>query len=101
MLPPNGVFAEVPAVVAPDHDDGVFGEAEFVELGDDLAHLGIGVADAGGVVFADFEGEGRVVVGVFAPTIVFHEFAGPVPGRFAFRFFGMGSGGKLRVLVVV
>jgi len=83
MFAPDGVFAEVPAVVAPDNDDCVFGKAEIVESGDDLSNLGIGVADAGGVMFADFEREIRIGVGVLSPPIVFHKFTGAVPSGFA------------------
>jgi hypothetical protein len=31
VLTPDSVFAEVPAVVAPEHDDGIFGEPKFLE----------------------------------------------------------------------
>ena len=88
MLAPNGVFAEVPAVVAPEHDDGVVSDTEFVELRDDLANLRIGVGDAGSVVFADGGGEFRIRVRVLLPTIVFHEFAGSVPGGLPSGFSG-------------
>ena len=83
MFAPDSVFAEVPAVVAPDNDDCVFGKAELVESGDDLSNLGIGVADAGGVVLTDFDREIRIGVGVLSPPIVFHKFTGAVPSGFA------------------
>lgn len=74
VLAPDGVFAEVPTVVAPENNDGVFGEAKLVELGHNFADLGIGVGNAGSVVFAHLEGEEGVFVGVFTPAIIFHEF---------------------------
>ena len=36
VLPPNGVFAKVPAMVAPDYDESIFTESEFVEAVDNL-----------------------------------------------------------------
>lgn len=100
MFAPNGVFAEVPAVIAPEDDDGVVGDAKFVEAGDDFANLGIGVGDAGGVVASDFEGKGGVVIGIFAPTVVFHELTGAVPGGFAFGFFRVRDGWEFGVFVM-
>ena len=86
-------------MVSPDHNDGIFGEAQSGQLGHDFADLGIGVGDAGGVVLSDFEGKGGVVIGVFAPAIVFHKFTGAVPGGFSGGFGGLGSGGELSVFV--
>lgn len=101
VLSPDGVFAEVPAVVAPEDDEGVFGEAEFGELGDDFSDLGIGIGDAGGVVAADFCGEFSILARIFAPAVVFHEFTGAMPGGFAFRLFGVRDGREFRVFVVL
>ncbi len=54
VFSPDGVLAEVPAVVTPENDEGVVGEAELVEACDDFSNLGVGIGDAGGVVAADF-----------------------------------------------
>lgn len=100
VFSPDGVFAEVPAVVAPEDDEGVFGEAEFCEALDDAANLGVGVGDAGGVVAADFSGEFLVLAGILAPALVFHELTGAVPGGFTFGLGGVRDGGKFHVFVV-
>ena len=47
LLSPEAVFAEEKSVIAPENDDGVVGEAEFGEGVDDLADLGVNVANAG------------------------------------------------------
>ena len=99
MLAPDGVLAEVPAVITPDNDDGVFGKIEVAELFDDASDLGVRISHASGVVLANLEREGGVSVGVFAPAVVLHELTGSVPGGFAFRLFGVGSFGKLGVFV--
>ena len=62
MFSPEAVFAEEESVIAPEHDDRVVGEAEFVEGVDDLADLGVDVADAGVVGVAGF---GLEFLGVF------------------------------------
>ena len=46
---PDAVFAEVPAVIAPEHHDGVVAEAERVELREDASDLGVDEAHAGRV----------------------------------------------------
>ena len=43
---PEAVIAELPAVIAPEHDDGVVREAFLVERIEHLADLRVGVADA-------------------------------------------------------
>ena len=101
VLAPDGVLAEVPAVVSPEDDGGILGEAEIVELLDDSSDLGIGVADAGGVVLADFSCEFGILIGVFSPAVIFHELTGAMPGSFAFGFFWVRDGGKLCVFVEV
>mgnify|MGYP006135182859 CR=1 FL=1 len=52
LLSPEAVFAEEKSVIAPENDDGVVGEAEFGEGVDDLADLGVNIADAGVVGMA-------------------------------------------------
>jgi len=89
VFSPDGVLAEVPAVVSPEDDDGVIGETEVAEFLDDLSDLGISIADAGGVVLADLGGEFWVVIWVFPPAVVFHEFAGAVPSGLSFGFLGV------------
>jgi len=66
---------------------------------DHFTDLGIGVADAGGVVLTDFGGEGVILVRIFSPAVVFHELTGAVPGGFPFGFIGMRDGWELGVLV--
>ena len=46
VLGPDAEVAEVPAVVAPEDDDGVVGEFQFVERGHDAADLHVSVAHA-------------------------------------------------------
>lgn len=99
MLAPDGVFTEVPAVITPDNDNGVFGKIEVVELFDDASDLGVCISHASGVVFANLEREGGICVGVFAPAVILHELTGSVPSGLAFRFFGVRSFGKLGVFV--
>ena len=99
MLAPDGVFAEVPAMITPDNDDGVFGKIEVVELFDDASDLGVRISHASGVVLANLEREGGVSVGVFSPAVILHELTGTVPGGLAFRLFRVGSFGKLGVFV--
>ena len=43
VLGPDAEVAEVPAMVAPEDDDGVVGEFQFVERGHDAADLHVGV----------------------------------------------------------
>jgi hypothetical protein len=57
VLVPQAVLAELPAVVAPQNDDRVVGEAFFVERIKQAADLSIGEADAGVVAVAQRFGE--------------------------------------------
>ena len=41
VLGPGTVITEMPAVVTPQHDEGVFGEPELVEGVEDATYLGI------------------------------------------------------------
>ena len=66
----DGVFAEVPSVIAPEHDDGVLVGAGFLELGEDFTHVVVDVADAGGVVAAHFIGVGGIFPGIPAVVVV-------------------------------
>ena len=83
VLTPNGVLAQVPAVVTPEDDDGVVAQLQRIEPCEQPADHGIGVGHASGVVLADFQREGGVGVGIALPAIVFHELAGAVPRGFA------------------
>ena len=38
-------------------------------------------ADTGSIVPPNFQGEGRILIGILSPSLVFHEFAGTMPGR--------------------
>ena len=101
VLPPNGVFAEVPAMVAPDYDEGIFTESKFVEAVDNFTNLGICVAYTGSIVFTDCEGKGGIRIRIFPPAVVFHEFARAVPGCLAFGLLGMWDRRELGILVVL
>ena len=65
MLTPHAVVAEVPAVIAPQDDDGVFRETGFVKRGHDLAELGVHVTRRG-IVAVDEAARERVVERVVA-----------------------------------
>lgn len=80
---PGSVFAEVPAVVGGEDDDGVVGEAFFFEGVEEAAHLGVDVRDAGKVGVA--EGDDEVVVedALVGDVVIAAEFeAGPLDGVF-------------------
>src|ERR1051326_8738150 len=47
VLGPHAVIAEVPAMVAPEYDDGVGGELKTIEFVDDASDLGIDETDGG------------------------------------------------------
>ena len=64
MFVPIRVVAEVPTVIAPEDDDGIFGETEAVEFGEHFTDLGVGVTYAG-LVTADQIKGGGVVDGAF------------------------------------
>ena len=57
VLGPDAVVAEVVAVVAPEDDDGVLGEAGAVEFVEDPADLGVHVAEGGVVAVDELAGE--------------------------------------------
>ena len=52
VLVPEAVFAELPAMVAPQDDDGVIGEAFLLERIENESDLGVHVADSGVVAVA-------------------------------------------------
>ena len=79
VLAPNGVFAKVPAVIAPKHDDGVVAQLQVIQAFQQPTHQGVGVSNTSGVMFAHFERKLRVGVGVAFPAIVFHELTRAVP----------------------
>ena len=60
VLAPFAVVAEVVAVVTPEDDHGVLGEAGFIEGRDDAADLGVHVADGGAVAVDELAGFGVV-----------------------------------------
>lgn len=62
MLAPFAVVAEVVAVVAPEDDDGVFGEAGFIECVDKVTDLRVHVADRGAIAVDEFAGFGVVEI---------------------------------------
>ena len=82
-LAPDAFFAEVPAVVAEEEDDGVVGELQVVEFVEDAAELGVHVRDAGAVTVD--EGAGEVVVewALFWDAVVGAEFGGVDRGLMA------------------
>ena len=53
---PEGVFAEVEAVIRPERDDGLAGEPRGIECVEDAPELGIEEADGGEVAMAEFAG---------------------------------------------
>ena len=62
---PKAMLAELPAVIAPEHDDRVVGETFFIESVKHFADLCIGVADAGIVAvaqcFREFSRDGIIL----------------------------------------
>ena len=68
-------------MVPPEQDNGVIHQTVFLESCEQSTHLGIGKADTGSIVPPNFQGEGRILIGILSPSLVFHEFAGTMPGR--------------------
>ena len=101
MLAPDGVFAQVPAVVAPQNDNRVIPLATFVQPGQNTTDLCIGVADTRGVVFSDSCRELGVIVRISLPTVVLHELARTVPSSLPLWLQGMRSRWQNRVLVTL
>ena len=99
VLAPNGVFAKVPAVIAPKHDDGVVAQLQVIQAFQQPTHQGVGVSNTSGVMFTHFEGKLRVGVGVAFPAIVFHELTRLMPCRLPMRFFRMGNGWQHRIAI--
>ena len=87
VFAPNGVFAKVPAVVAPKHNDGIVAQLKAVQTLQQPPHQGVGIGDTTCIVLAHLKGKLRVGVGVAFPAIVFHELARAVP-----RGLSLGSG---------
>ena len=67
-------------MIAPEHDDGVFREAELIERGEEFADLRVGVAHAGVVAVTQGARGGRVEVLVLRHVAVTAEFAMTVVG---------------------
>ena len=95
VFAPHAVVAEVEAVVAPEDDDGVVGDALFVEGVEEFTDLGVGVGDAGAVAVDEFTLElfGEEA-GAFGDTGVGAVFQ--FPGILEMDFGGaFGKGGEL------
>ena len=73
MLAPDGMFPQMPAVVAPEHDDGVLAQLQFIQPHQQPTHHCIGIGHAGCVVFAHFNGKFRIGIWITFPTVVLHE----------------------------
>lgn len=58
MFVPIRVVTEVPAMVALEHDDGIFGESEPLELIEDLADLRVGIAHTRIIAADEIESRG-------------------------------------------
>ena len=50
------MLAEIPAVIAPEHDDGVIPQSQAVKLGYHSAYLRVGATDAGVVAVHESAG---------------------------------------------
>ncbi len=74
VFAPEIVLAEVPTVVAPEHDDGSVRKAESIEFGEDIAGEFVGVAGAGEVAVAHGAME-LVGVGVHVREVIAAELA--------------------------
>lgn len=101
VFAPDGVFTEVPSVVAPKNDDGILAQIQFVEAIEDTTDLGVSVTHAGSVVLADGERVFGVGIRVEVVTVVFVEFAGLVPSGFPVWFVWVRDNGQFRILVEV
>lgn len=100
VLAPDGLLAEVPAVITPEHDDGVFVCAGFLKLGENFADVVVNVADAGGVVAAHFVRVGGVFARVLSVVMVLaHELAGTMPGGLSCGLFRMRNWRQFDVFV--
>lgn len=82
VIAEGAVVVETESVVAPENDEGVVGQAEGVEFGEQLADLGVNVGNAGKVGVAEF----RAV----ATGGVLVDLAGAAGGG------GIGAGGCVR-----
>ena len=58
----DAFFAEMPTVIAPEHDDGIVGDARLIERGEQSADLGI-----------DKTGACQVAANKVAPLVVFFD----------------------------
>ena len=83
VLTPNGVLAQVPAVVTPEDDDGVVAQLQRIEPCEQPANHGISVGHACGVVLAHLNSKRRIGSRVAFPAVVFHELTRTMPGGFA------------------
>lgn len=88
MFPPDGMFAEVPAVVAPEYDDGVVGFSAGFQGLQNVSHEFVDVSDAGGVVAANLVRVFAILARVLVVVVVLaEEFARPVPSGSPVGFF--------------
>ena len=93
VLAPDGVLAEVPAVVAPEDDDGVFLQAELFQMSKEPGDLVVRVGNAGGVGEAELVGVTGIAPWIAAVSGVLAELAAGMPGGKALRLFGVRDGG--------
>ena len=50
MLPPDIVLTEVPAMIAPEDNDGILALAELIQALQNTTNLSVGIRNTGGVV---------------------------------------------------
>ena len=91
VLTPNGMLAEVPAMITPQNDNRVLHLASRCQRRHHAPHLGIRIAHTSRVSAPYFQGKRGIFVGIAFPTVVLHEFSRPMPGRLARGLVRMGS----------
>ena len=101
VFAPEAVVAEVPAVVAPEDDDGVGGEGGGVQGVEDEAELGVHVGGGGIVAVDEAAGGGVVDVAFFGHVAVLAEFAAELAGVVGGVSGGLGDLGHGDVGAVV
>ena len=73
VLAPDGVFSQVPAVIAPENDDGVLVSASFLQLGEDFSDVMVDVAYAGSVMTTYFVRVGFIFAWVLSVMEILAE----------------------------
>ena len=89
----------MPAVIAPQHDNGIALQTKRTESIQQLSDLCVRIGDTGSVVFSHIRGELGIRIRIASPLIVLHVLARPVPRGLACGFFRMWNGREMRVAI--